>query len=186
MVLLVDLDSANVAELKYARLDKNQFINLTSQLVQKIRREKRQPTIDEYMAEQVGFQMVSICGDVNAPIVPWGNSGFRQVQSQASITDPGLGHLTGTVNKMSYLNGTNVHVEFLERGSETDREKVEPYKLPDLATIGKIKMAVGTDTSVSSYVGRPMFENDFSDSFVKTVHTTIGVCSAILMNVLYE
>jgi len=186
IVLLIDLSNDDVSVLKYDCLDKSQFINLASQLMQQVRHENRKPTIDEYVAQQVGFQMVTFHGDVNAPIVPWGNSGFRKIQTQASITDPGYGHLTGTVNKMSYLIGTNVHVEFLERGAENNREKVEPYRLPDLATIGKIKMAVGTDTSVSSYVGRPMFENSFDDSFIKTVHTTIGVCSAIFMNGLSE
>ena len=115
-----------------------------------------------------------------------GNSGFRKIQTQASITDPGLGHLTGTIRKMDYINGTNVHIEYLERGEENDREVVEPYRLPDLATIGKVKMSVGKDTSVSSYVGRPMFENTFDNSFIKSVHTTIAVCSSIFMNGLSE
>jgi hypothetical protein len=173
-------------DLNYPRLDNNNFINLVSGLSQKIRHEDRQPTLDEYIAIQIGFNMISIRGYTDAPIVPWGNSGFRKVQTQASITDPGLGHITGTAQKMNYLNGTNVHIEFLERGSETNREKVEPYRLPDLATIGKVKLLIGKDTSVSSYVGRPMFEDSFNNSFIKTVHTTVAVCSAIFMNGLSE
>ncbi|MYV16037.1 hypothetical protein [Furfurilactobacillus milii] len=187
-LLLVDVvdDTNNTQTLEYPRLDNNRFINVASVLFQHIRHEERKPTIAEYIAIQVGFEMVGFRGYAESPIVPWGNSGFRAIQTQASITDPGLGHLTGTVNSMRYINGTNVHVEFLERGAETNREKVEPYRLPDLATMGKVKMAVGRDTSVSSYVGRPMFEDTFENSFIKSVHTTVGVCSAIFMNGLSE
>ncbi|MDE7050341.1 MAG: hypothetical protein K2O75_05660, partial [Lactobacillus sp.] len=188
LLLLVDLksNSANNTSLNYDRLDNAKFINLASLLDTLIRHENRNPTFQEYLARQIAFEMINIRGYNEAPIVPWGNSGFRKIQTQASITDPGLGHLTGTIRKMEFINGTNVHIEYLERGQENDREVVEPYRLPDLATIGKVKMSVGKDTSVSSYVGRPMFEDTFENSFIKSVHTTIAVCSSIFMNGLSE
>lgn len=187
-LLLVDLRNLQQDDstLDYPKLDNAKFINLASLLDMEIRHEDRNPTIQEYLTRQIAFEMINIRGYNEAPIVPWGNSGFRKIQTQASITDPGLGHLTGTIRKMEYINGTNVHIEYLERGEENDREIVEPYRLPDLATIGKVKMSVGKDTSVSSYVGRPMFENSFDNSFIKSVHTTIAVCSAIFMNGLSE
>ena len=188
LLLLVDLksNSANNTSLNYDRLDNAKFINLASLLDTLIRHENRNPTFQEYLARQIAFEMINIRGYNEAPIVPWGNSGFRKIQTQASITDPGLGHLTGTIRKMEFINGTNVQIEYLERGQENDREVVEPYRLPDLATIGKVKMSVGKDTSVSSYVGRPMFEDTFENSFIKSVHTTIAVCSSIFMNGLSE
>lgn len=188
LLLLVDLksNSTNNTSLNYDRLDNAKFINLASLLDTLIRHENRNPTFQEYLARQIAFEMINIRGYNEAPIVPWGNSGFRKIQTQASITDPGLGHLTGTIRKMEFINGTNVHIEYLERGQENDREVVEPYRLPDLATIGKVKMSVGKDTSVSSYVGRPMFEDTFENSFIKSVHTTIAVCSSIFMNGLSE
>jgi len=188
LLLLVDLSTTqkNDSTLNYPELDNAKFITLTSLLDMQIRHENRNPTLQEYLTRQIAFEMINIRGYNEAPIVPWGNSGFRKIQTQASITDPGLGHLTGTIRKMDYINGTNVHIEYLERGEENDREIVEPYRLPDLATIGKVKMSVGKDTSVSSYVGRPMFEDTFDNSFIKSVHTTIAVCSAIFMNGLSE
>lgn len=185
LLLVTDLKSTN-ERLEYNLLDHDKFINLTSLMDTRIRHENRKPSLEEYFARQLAFEMIARRGYGEAPIVPWGNSGFRAIQTQASITDPGLGHLTGTVKSLDYINGTNVHIEYLERGEETDRELVEPYRLPDLATIAKVKMEVGKDTSVSSYVGRPMFEDTFEHSFVKTVHNTVGVCSAIFMNGLSE
>lgn len=188
LLLLVDLKTSqqNNSTLNYPELDNAKFINLASLLDMEIRHENRNPTLHEYLTRQIAYEMINTRGYNEAPIVPWGNSGFRKIQTQASITDPGLGHLTGTIRKMDYINGTNVHIEYLERGEENDREVVEPYRLPDLATIGKVKMSVGKDTSVSSYVGRPMFENTFDNSFIKSVHTTIAVCSSIFMNGLSE
>lgn len=188
LLLIVDLRTLqqNNSTLTYPELDNAKFINLASLLDMEIRHENRNPTLQEYLTRQIAFELINIRGYNEAPIVPWGNSGFRKIQTQASITDPGLGHLTGTIRKMDYINGTNVHIEYLERGEENDREIVEPYRLPDLATIGKVKMSVGKDTSVSSYVGRPMFEDSFDNSFIKSVHTTIAVCSAIFMNGLSE
>lgn len=188
LLLLVDLKTSqqNNSTLNYPELDNAKFINLASLLDMEIRHENRNPTLHEYLTRQIAYEIINIRGYNEAPIVPWGNSGFRKIQTQASITDPGLGHLTGTIRKMDYINGTNVHIEYLERGEENEREVVEPYSLPDLATIGKVKMRVGKDTSVSSYVGRPMFENTFDNSFIKSVHTTIAVCSSIFMNGLSE
>lgn len=188
LLLLVDLKTSqqNNSTLNYPELDNAKFINLASLLDMEIRHENRNPTLHEYLTRQIAYEIINIRGYNEAPIVPWGNSGFRKIQTQASITDPGLGHLTGTIRKMDYINGTNVHIEYLERGEENEREVVEPYRLPDLATIGKVKMRVGKDTSVSSYVGRPMFENTFDNSFIKSVHTTIAVCSSIFMNGLSE
>ncbi|KRK57506.1 hypothetical protein [Fructilactobacillus fructivorans] len=173
-------------ELHYQKLTNNQFINLVSLLAQKIRHQNRKPTIDEYLSFQIAFQMINLRGYAEAPIVPWGNSGFRKVQTQASITDPGLGHITGTASDLAYIKGTNVHIEFLERGKVTNRERVEPYRLPDLRTIGEVKMLIGRDTSVSSYVGRPMFEDTFDNSFIKSVHTMIAACSSIFIDGLSE
>ncbi|QNQ82051.1 hypothetical protein FP435_05350 [Lactobacillus sp. PV037] len=189
LLLVIDLkrlQQNNHSISDYDKLDIPKFINVASLLDMKIRHENRNSTLQEYLTRQIAFEMINIRGYSEAPIVPWGNSGFRKIQTQASITDPGLGHLTGTIRKMEYINGTNVHIEYLERGKENNRELVEPYRLPDLATIGKVKMSVGRDTSVSSYVGRPMFEDRFDNSFIKSVHTTIAVCSAIFMNGLSE
>ncbi|TPR15020.1 hypothetical protein DY052_06225 [Apilactobacillus timberlakei] len=170
----------------YPKLTNNQFIKTNSLLSEKIRHEYRKPTFNEYLSLYIAFEMISLRGYTESPIVPWGNSGFREIQAQASITDSGLGHITGTATKQKFIKGTNVHVEFLERGKITDREKVEPYRLPDLETIGKVKMLIGKDTSVSSYVGRPMFEDTFDNSFIKSSHTMIAACSSIFMNGLSE
>ena len=168
------------------QLDGSGFLNLISCLFENQRHEQRLPFFDEYVSLQMAFYIISKQGFINSDIVPWGNSGFREIQTQASITDPGMGHIVGTTENLGNLNGTNVHIEFLERGKQNNREKVEPYRLPDLRKIAEVKLLTGRDTSVSSYVGRPMFEDSFDNSFIKTVHTTISVCSSIFMNGLSE
>ncbi|MFT9391933.1 hypothetical protein [Leuconostoc pseudomesenteroides] len=184
-----ELDSITLdhsQELKLPRLNNNQFLQLTSQCVNQERHNGVSLNLLEYIAVQIAFAMILQRGFTEASIVPWGNPGFRTIQTQASITDLGLGHITGTTSSMAYINGTNVHIEYLERGKVEDRELVEPYRLPNLATIGEVKLMTGNDTSVSSYVGRPMFEDSFDNSFIKTVHTMVGVVSAIFMNGLSE
>lgn len=180
------VESDTNSSIDLARLDPNELLQLVCAANMTNRHKHRNPTPYEYLAIQVADEEIRVHGFTGACIVPWGNPGFRSIQTQASITDPGLGHITGTLSNMDYINGTNVHIEYLERGEEEDREKVEPYRIPDSSTIGEVKLLAGEDTTVTSYVGRPMFEDSFDNSFIKTLNTMSSVISSIFMEGLTE
>ncbi|MFC4403082.1 hypothetical protein [Gracilibacillus xinjiangensis] len=176
-----DLDNIEPPE-----LTNSQYLHVISNLITDLRKQNRLPTIDERMAIRFAYVLLEKGHRYNGPIIPWGNSGFRDVQTYASITDPGLGHLYGTLKSNDNLKGVIVHIEHLERGSDQDRELVEPYRIPNFNIIGRVKLNVGGDAPSSSYVGRPLFESDFKPSAVKTVHTWSAACSAIFMDGLTE
>lgn len=110
--------------------------------------------------------------------IPWGLPGFRKHQSVMSVTDPGPGHLLGTVTDLAYMDGVIVHIEHLERGVKIPRTVLEPYRIPVPRVVPRICMQANRFAPVSSYVGRPMFDGTFEDSFLKTVHTFAAACSA--------
>ena len=85
--MLVDLKTSqqNNSTLNYPELDNAKFINLASLLDMEIRHENRNPTLHEYLTRQIAYEMINIRGYNEAPIVPWGNSGFRKIQTQASM-----------------------------------------------------------------------------------------------------
>ena len=188
LVLIGHIDSKEDTpnQIDLPRLNDEEFLKLVCSINMNNRHDQRNPTSYEYFAIQVGFESARKHGFTEACIVPWGNPGFRNIQTQASITDPGMGHITGTLNSMNYINGTNVHIEYLERGQEENREKVEPYRIPNAMTIAQVKILTGEDTTVTSYVGRPMFEDSFDNSFIKTLNTLSAVVSSIFMEGLTE
>ncbi|MGP7816565.1 hypothetical protein [Niallia sp. 01092] len=168
------------------KLTKSDYLNVISELLADLRKQERLPTCEERIAIRLAYELLSKGHRYDGSIIPWGNSGFRDIQTYASITDPGIGHLYGTLKSNKFLKGVIVHIEHLERGSDQDREAVEPYRIPNFNIIGKVKLGVGKDAPSSSYVGRPIFESDFKPSAVKTIHTWAAACSAIFMDGLTE
>lgn len=182
----IQLENDNLEDLEYRELTKSQYINLVNGLITDLRKQGRLSTYDERLAIQLAYQLLEKGQRFDGDIIPWGNSGFRDVQTYASITDPGIGHLYGTLKSNKNLHGVIVHIEHLERGSDQNREAVEPYRIPNFNIIGKVKLNVGNNAPSSSYVGRPVFEGDFKQSAIKTVHTMAAACSAIFMDGLTE
>ncbi|MFD2655598.1 hypothetical protein [Gracilibacillus thailandensis] len=182
----ITLEDKHSDHLEPQELTNSQYLNIISKLITEIRRENRLPSFDERFAIRLAYVLLEKGHRFDGAIIPWGNSGFRDVQTYASITDPGIGHLYGTVKSNKDLKGVIVHIEHLERGSDQDRELVEPYRIPNFHIIGKVKLHVGSDAPSSSYVGRPVFESDFKPSVVKTIHTLAAACSAIFMDGLTE
>ncbi|MGL5898625.1 MAG: hypothetical protein ACRCZW_03020 [Lactobacillaceae bacterium] len=182
----IDNKTNSTNTINLPRLNDSKLLKLVATVNMQNRHLQRMPTLYEYFAIQVASELIRTHGLSESCIVPWGNSGFRNIQTQASITDPGLGHIVGTLSNMEYINGTNVHIEYLERGQEEDREKVEPYRIPEAATVGIVKLLSAEDTTVTSYVGRPMFEDTFENSFIKTINTMSAVVSEIFMQGLTE
>jgi uncharacterized protein (UPF0264 family) len=103
-----------------------------------------------------------------------------------SVTDPGEGHLDGTLRDSRYLDGVIVHIEHLERGAHQDRDAVEPYRIPFPHMVGRVRLALGDDAPSSSYVGRPVFETNAEAGMLKTVHTVAAACSELFAEGLTE
>jgi hypothetical protein len=156
-------------------------------LLEALRRERRKPSRTEFLAIRVAYQLLEEGKRLVYPYRPWGNSGFRNVQTYMSITDPGEGHLFGTTQTLDRMNGVVVHIEHLERGNYQDRNTMESYRIPAIKTLAKVRLHVGADAPCSSYVGRPVFESEhFEASLLKAVNTFSSGCTAMFMDGLAE
>lgn len=184
--ILINLGDEKFENTDPKELSNSQFLNLISSLISALRKQERIPTVEERLGIRIAYELLAKGNRFDSTIIPWGNSGFRDVQTYASITDPGIGHLYGTLKNSSNLKGVIVHIEHLERGGDQNREEMEPYRIPNFNIIGKVKLNVGNDAPSSSYVGRPVFESNFKPSALKTVHTLAAACSAIFMDGLTE
>jgi hypothetical protein len=155
---------------------KTKFISQICRLNEILRSENRQPTQDELIAIQVATQLVQDGKHIDFHYRHWETSGFRDIQTYMSITDPGEGHIYGTASKLDYLKGVIVHIEHLERGNQ-DRQQIESYRIPNIKTTARVRLCIGSDASISSYIGRPIFENGFEPGLLKTVNTVASACS---------
>lgn len=162
------------------------FIEAVTELLAARRRRRRPLSREEVIAVRCAYSLLDAGarGDMGFQI--WGASGFRKRQTYMSVTDPGEGHIWGTTADNANLDGTIVHIEHLERGRNEDRESLEPYRIPAIRTVSRVRLHVGQDAPISSYVGRPMFEGDVDDSMLKTVHTLAASCSALFAEGLAE
>ncbi|RSM74236.1 hypothetical protein DMB66_02180 [Actinoplanes sp. ATCC 53533] len=166
-----------------AELDTAAFLAGLRRLTATARRDGRLPSAAQLLAERFAFDALSRgAGSVRH----WGTSGFRAHQTYMSVTDPGEGHLDGTVRALANLDGVIVHIEHLERGGHQDRTHVEPYRIPDPQTVRQVRLLVGDDAPVSSYVGRPVFEGSVEPSMLKTARTVAAACSALFAQGLAE
>lgn len=152
------------------------FIELVVYLNYKLRSEKRLPTKDEYFAFQVAKFYLNRDASIDYPYQDWGTSGFRKIQTWMSITDPGLGHIFGTSTKHEYLEGIICHIEHLERAN-TGRHQIESYRIPCIKDVSVVRLCIGSSAPISSYIGRPQFENGFYHGLLKTVNTIASAVS---------
>lgn len=153
------------------------FISINQKIIKSIRDKNRYPTFDElaciFLCEYLLNQGISF----NKIKKPWLKSAIRKHQTILSITDPGFGHLYGTLLKAKYLDGIIIHIEHLNRGLNISREIIEPYRIPQPNLVDRIVYKAAGDAPVSTYVGRPLFEDNSQESFVKAIHTTAVACS---------
>lgn len=164
-------------------LDTTCFLAGLRRLTAAARRDGRRPSAAHLVAERFAFDAL---GRGAGSARHWGTSGFRAHQTYMSVTDPGEGHLDGTVRELANLDGVIVHIEHLERGGHQDRTHVEPYRIPDPQTVRQVRLLVGDDAPVSSYVGRPVFEGSVEPSMLKTARTVAAACSALFAQGLAE
>ncbi|QYO68361.1 hypothetical protein [Leptolyngbya sp. 7M] len=114
-------------------------------LLETLRHNQQKPSYTEFLAIRVAYQLLEEGKRLVYPYCPWGNSGFRSVQTYMSITDPGEGHLFGTTKTLERMKGVVVHIEHLERGNYQDRNQMEPYRIPSIKTIAKVRVRLQTD-----------------------------------------
>ena len=164
-------------------LDTAAFLARLRRLTGAARREERRPSAAHLVAERFAFDALS---RGSGSVRHWGTPGFRDHQTYMAVTDPGEGHLDGTVRSLADLDGVIVHLEHLERGGDQDNKHVEPYRIPDPQMIRQVRLVVGDDAPVSSYVGRPVFEGPVEQSMLKTARTVAAVCSALFAQGLAE
>ncbi|WP_212996667.1 hypothetical protein [Winogradskya consettensis] len=165
------------------RLGGASLLDALRDLTAAARRDGHRPTAEHLVAERFAFETLAR-GPGSA--CTWGTSGFRDHQTYMSVTDPGEGHLDGTVRALANLDGVIVHIEHLERGGHQDRTHVEPYRIPDPRTVAQVRLLVGDDAPVSSYVGRPVFEGPVEPSMLKTSRTVAAACSALFAQGIAE
>ena len=142
--------------------------------------------IDERIAVRAGYWLLDRGVHVRGDFPSWGTSGFRDVQTYASITDPGEGHLAGTTRYLGFLHGVIVHVEHLERGVDRSREELEPYRMPSPRTVARVRLHTGDAAPTSSYIGRPLLDGTVEDSLIKTSRTFAAAASSLLADGLAE
>ncbi|MEV0251785.1 hypothetical protein AB0H76_34710 [Nocardia sp. NPDC050712] len=157
----------------------SRYLRAVSELLTTARAEGRRLTHTEEIAVQFAYLLLDQGARPEEDYQLWGVPGFRAHQTFLSITDPGEGHVLGSTMRAPYLDGTVVHVEHIERAESEDREVCEPYRLPSIHTIARVRLHIGTSAPLSVYVGRPMFEGDFEASRLKSVRFMAAVCSLL-------
>jgi hypothetical protein len=167
-------------------LDGAAFLAVIGEVHRRTRAAGHAPTVHQLVAEQATHTLLTGGARTGGPYRTWGTSGFRDHQTYMSVTDPGEGHLDGTLRDVRNLDGVIVHIEHLERGAEQDRSVVEPYRIPHPHAVARIRLALGDDAPSSSYVGRPVFETDAEKGMLKTVHTVAAACSELFSDGLSE
>ncbi|MDZ4712865.1 MAG: hypothetical protein SGI89_11160 [bacterium] len=173
-------------------LEEENNINILSNifhLTQRLRDDERPASIDESILLQLGYTLLEKSQHLPHTFQYLGTYGFRNIQTYLSLADPGEGHINITTESNDLLNGLIVHVEHIDRDKETDKERVEAYRLPSPIHIAKVRLHVGDKTPSTVFVGRPMFENlqinpdqTFSNPYFKTdilksVHYTAAICN---------
>jgi hypothetical protein len=113
----------------------------------------------------------------------------RKHLTYLSFADPGDGHLKVTVRKSELLEGTIVHIEWIDRDNVDQKDLVEAYRLSSPIRAARVRLHVGAETPCTAFIGRPVFETkepgkaidekQFEMALLKAAHTTAGACSAM-------
>ncbi|VTR76351.1 hypothetical protein [Cellulomonas hominis] len=162
------------------------FLAAASALLGSRREAEDNLTVDERIAVRAAYWLLDQGVQIPGSFPIWGTSGFRDVQTYASITDPGEGHLAGTTVFPGNLHGVIVHVEHLERGVDRSRDELEPYRIPSPRMVARVRLHVGAAAPTSSYIGRPLFDGTVADSLIKTSRTFAAAASSLLSDGLAE
>lgn len=169
------------------------FLAAVSQMIGAARDAGRKLSGLEQFTRAAGYQTLEAGTPLSPAFRGIGVFGFRRYQTSLSLADPGEGHNLVTCLNAQLLAGTIVHVEHIDRGKETDREIVEPYRLPAPLNAARVRLQVGIAAPCTAYIGRTPFENGwlqdatanipmariFEEDLLKAAHMTASACSVM-------
>ncbi len=172
------------------------FIAATANMIAEARRKGRSLTQDERAAVAAAYRLLDRGAKLPTAYRSIGVYGLRRHQTSLSLANPGEGHVTVTCAHSDLLDGTVVHIEHIDRDGVSDRERVEPYRLPAAVNASRVRLHTGAAAPCTAYVGRPIFENgvskpsgldvflpvDFERDLLKTAHTVASACTCMFMN----
>lgn len=166
-------------EVPAEELDPANFLAAVGAMHRQARASQRLPSARQRLAEHAAYDQLDRGVRSFGSYRTWGTSGFRDHQTYLAVTDPGKGHLDGTLRNADYLDGVVVHIEHLGRGSQQSRDALEPYRIPYPRTIPRVRLALSDDAPSSYYIAPPIFENDFETGMLNAVDITATVCSEL-------
>ncbi|MEP7356880.1 MAG: hypothetical protein ABI847_06535 [Anaerolineales bacterium] len=159
------------------------FMASVCALMEDLRADGRTPTNDESVAIALAYDLLRQGVVIPSAYQSIGVSGFRDIQTNLSLADPGDGHIKVTSRDARLLHGLVVHVEHIDRDEEFDTELVEPYRLPAAVNAAKVRLHVGSQAPVTAFIGRPVFESrNVRRDLLKSVHMTASACTAMYRN----
>lgn len=184
------------AAVRRSDADDQAFLAAVANTVARSRRAGRVLSRDEQAAVAAAYRLLDRGVQIPTAYRSIGVSGFRRHQTSLSLANPGEGHISVTCAQAALMDGTIVHIEHIDRDGISDREKIEPYRLPAAINASRVRLHAGAAAPCTAYVGRPVFENgtsprpgttilqanDFSRDLLKTAHMTASACTAMFMN----
>jgi hypothetical protein len=172
--------------------DEGDYLASMSALFGEARAARRSLTASEYAALDVADWRLRGGVPFRTPFSCLGTSGFRAVQTWLSLADPGPDHTRITAFDAELLRGLIAHVEHIDRDMISDKEKIEPYRLPAAWHAARVRLRVGEAVPCTAFVGRPLFENHagagaisdaaFEMDLLKTAHLHASACTAMFVN----
>ena len=156
-------------------LNEYQFIDYAMEAWKRVLDRDTQPTSQEYLMIHLAYKILrrspggtSLSRRSRFMGVP----GFHShTQTYMSLTDPGPGHLYGTITKKRWMEkGVIVHLEHLERTTieqenEPTRDEIESYRIPSIKWFLMTRLHNGDIAPQTLYIGRRLkdsnnFDND--------------------------
>ncbi|WP_285778840.1 hypothetical protein [Microtetraspora sp. NBRC 13810] len=163
-----------------AELTPADYLDSITYLLESRRRCPGGPTRNEMVAVRIAYHLIARGWSPRRPYRAWGASGFRDRQTYLAVADPGPGHLRCTTADAANLAGAAVHVE------RPAADAADPYRIPALKTVARVRLHTGADAPCSCHVGRPMFAGDAAASMAEGVRLMNGVCGLIFNEGLAE
>jgi hypothetical protein len=174
--------------------DDQAFIAATMNVISAARAAGRSLTRDEQASVAASFRLLERGVQLPPGYRGIGTYGFRRYQTSLSAANPGDGHISATCTSSDMLQGTVVHIEHIDRDNISDREVMEPYRLPAALNAARVRLHVGSATPCTAYIGRPVFENgterrgevlrarQFRTDLLKSVHIAASSATVMFIN----
>lgn len=157
-------------------LNEYEFIESAMEAWRRLLDKDRQPTPREFLMVHLAYRLIKRsagCTSLSRRSRFMGVPGFHDfTQTYMALTDPGPGHLYGTVTKKRWMDkGVIVHLEHLERTTieqtkrEPTRDEIESYRIPSIKWFQMTRLHVGEFAPTTLYIGRRLkdsgnFDND--------------------------